>query len=114
MVRDFRDARAEAAAAGGRRLWRFRLLMTFDLLRTVGTQWMRTRWPVIALVSFIAPLLLAAIIAALARRAHFVVPPNAAQSETLGVLLLATVSVCLIAMTIALTVWAARPRRRRG
>jgi hypothetical protein len=113
MVRDFGDARKEAAAAGGRALWRLRLLMAIDLLRTAVTQWIRTGWPVISLVSVIATLFLAAGLAAVARRATFVIPEDAAHSEALGVLLLATIAVFLIATTIALTLWAARPVRRR-
>jgi len=113
MVRDFGDAREEAAAAGGRALRRLRLLMALDLLRTVGTQWTRTGWPVIGLVSVVATLTLAAGLAAVGRHAAFVIPPDAAHAETIGVLVLATTSVFLIAMTIALTLWAARPVRRR-
>jgi hypothetical protein len=113
MVRDFSDAREEAAAAGGRVLWRLRLLMAIDLLRTTVTQWTRTGWPVISLVSVMATLFLAAGLAAVARHATFVIPGDAAHSEALGVLLLATISVFLIATTIALTLWAARPVRRR-
>jgi hypothetical protein len=113
MVRDFGEAREEAAAAGGRALWRLRLLMALDLLRTVGTQWTRNGWPVIGLVSLVAPLTLAAGLAAVARHAAFVIPRDAVHAEMIGVLLLATVSVFLIALTIALTLWAARPVRRR-
>jgi hypothetical protein len=113
MVRDFDDAREEAAAAGGRALWRLRFLMAIDLLRTMVTQWTRTGWPVIGLVSLMAPLTLAAGLAAVARRATFAIPRDTVHAEMLGVLLLATVSVFLIATTIALTLWAARPVRRR-
>jgi hypothetical protein len=113
MVRDFGDARAEAAATGGRALRRLRLLIALDLLRTVGTQWTRTGWPVIGLVSVVATLTLAAGLAAVGRHAAFVIPPDAAHAETIAVLVLATTSVFLIAMTIALTLWAARPIRRR-
>jgi hypothetical protein len=113
MVRDFSDARDEAAAESRRALWRLRLLMAIDLLRTMGTQWTRTGWPVIGLVSLMATLSLAAGLAAVARRATFVIPGNAVHADALGLLLLATISVCLIATTIALTLWAARPVRRR-
>jgi hypothetical protein len=113
MIRDFGEAREEASAAGGRALWRLRLLMSVDLLRTVGTQWTRTGWPVIGLVSLTAALTLAGALATLGRHTAFVIPPEVANAETIGVLLLATISVFLIAMTIALTLWAARPVRRR-
>ena len=114
MVRDFGEAREEASGAGGRALWRLRLFIAADLLRTVGTQWARTGWPVIALLSLVAPLALAEALTALARRAAFVIPPEtAAHTDAIGVLLVATISVLLIATTIALTLWAARPVRRR-
>jgi hypothetical protein len=64
-------------------------------------------------VSILVPLLLAEVVVALARRAAFAGPELPA--ETMGVVVLATVSVVLIAMTIALTV-AGAPRvgqRRR-
>jgi hypothetical protein len=113
MVRDFGEAREEAASAGGGALWRLRLLMTLDLLRTVGAQWTRNGWPVIGLVSLVVPLTLAAGLAVVARHAAFVIPRDAVHAEMIGVVFLATVSVFLIAMTIALTLWAARPIRRR-
>jgi hypothetical protein len=113
MIRDFVDARDEAAAEGRHALWRLRLLMALDLLRTIGTQWTRTGWPVIGLVSVMAALSVAAGLAAVARRATFVIPGDAVHSEALGLLLLATISVFLIAVTIALTLWTARPVRRR-
>jgi hypothetical protein len=113
MVRDFSEAREEASVAGGQALWRLRLLIAVDLFRTVLTQWARNGWPVIGLVSVIVPLCLAAGMATLARHVTFVIQPDAAQAEGIGVVLLATVSVFLIAMTIALTLWASRPVRRR-
>ena len=113
MILDFCEGWREASEAGGRALWRFRLVIAIDSLRTAGTQWARTGWPAIGLVSVIAPLALAEALSALARQASFVIPPETAHTDTIGVLLLATVSVLLIATTIALTLWAARPVRRR-
>jgi hypothetical protein len=113
MTRDFGDARDEAAARGRHALWALRLLMTLDLLRTIGTQWTRTGWPVIGLVSVMAALSMAAGLAAVARRATFVIPGDVVHAEALGLLLLATISVLLVATTIALTLWAAKPVRRR-
>lgn len=115
MVRDFADACADARGGGGRAVWRFSLVMAIELLGTVWTQWMRTGWPAIALVSVLVPLTLAEALAALGRSAAFVIPPGTAQADPIGVLLLATISVLLIATTLALAPWAARPvlRRRR-
>ena len=115
MVRDFDEARGEAAADGGRALWILRLLMAVDLVRTLGIQWFRTGFPAIALASILVTLALAEGLASLALRARFApfqMPADPVDAEILGVLLLAVMSVMLIAMTIVLTQFVNRPRRR--
>ena len=115
MVRDFDEARGEAAADGGRALWILRLLMAVDLVRTVGIQWFRAGFPAIALASILVTLALAEGLATLALRARFApfqMPANPVDAEILGVLLLTVMSVLLIAMTIVLTQFVNRPRRR--
>lgn len=112
MVRDLAEARGEASAMGQGALWRLRLLMAIDLVRTFGVQWGRTGLPAIALMSLVLPLALAEGLANVARRATFDMQPDAADAEIIGVLLLTVVSVFLIAMTIALTLWVWRPFRR--
>jgi hypothetical protein len=87
--------------------------MAIDLLRTAATQWTRSHWPAIALVSLAAPLTLVAALASLVRQAEFVIPRDAVHPDTLGLVLVATITVLLIATTIALTLWAARPVRGR-
>ena len=113
MTRDFADARDEAAGAGGRAVWRLRLLMAFDLARTAAVQWTRTGWPVIALTSVACALVVAEGMASVARRAVFDIPADTEQAELMGLVLLAATSVCLIAMTIVLTLWVGRSTRRR-
>jgi hypothetical protein len=114
MARDFEEARGEAAADGGRALWILRLLMAVDLLRTFVIQWLRTGFPVFGLASILVTLALAEGLATIARRATIYMPNDAAHDEVLGVLFLflAVISVMLIAMTIVLTQWVSRPRRR--
>ena len=115
MVRDFDEARGEAAADGGRALWILRLLMAVDLVRTVGIQWFRAGFPAIALASILVTLALAEGLATLALRARFApfqLPADPVDAEILGVLLLTAMSVMLIAMTIVLTQFVNRPRRR--
>jgi hypothetical protein len=114
MARDFEEARGEAAADGSRALWILRLFMAVDLLRTFGIQWLRTGFPVFGLASILVTLGLAEGLATIARRATIYMPDDAAPDETLGVvfLFLAVISVMLIAMTIVLTQWVSRPRRR--
>ena len=113
MVRDFLDARADAQAGGRRRdLWLLRAQMGLDVLRTIGVQWSRTGLPLIGLVSMVMPLTLLAGIARLASRARFTIPAGTDQ-ELMGIMLLAVTSFFVIAATIALTVCAPRPVRRR-
>jgi hypothetical protein len=115
MVRDFDEARGEAAADGHRALWILRFLMAVDIVRTVGIQWLRSGLPAIGLASTLVTLALAEGIASLALRARFApfqMPANPVDAEVLGLLLLAVMCVMLIAMTIVLTQWVNRPRRR--
>ena len=116
MVRDFDEARGEAAADGDRALWILRLLMAVDLVRTFGIQWLRSGLPAIAgLASILVTLALAEGLATLAVRARFApfqMPANPVDAEILGLLLLAVMSVMLIAMTIVVSLWVNRPRRR--
>lgn len=112
MLLDFVEAHREAAANGDAALWVLRFAMAVDLVRTVAIQWLRTGFPLIGLASVLITLALAEGIATVARYATIYVPADAAQEEVLGVLFLAVVSVLLIAMTIVLTQWVNRPRRR--
>jgi hypothetical protein len=112
MVRDFADAHGDASSMGDGAVWRLRLLLAVDLVRTFGVQWSRTGLPVIAIVSLTVALVLAEGVATLAQHATFEMPADAAHADMLGVLLLATTSVLVIAMTIVLTLWVGRPSRR--
>jgi hypothetical protein len=86
--------------------------MAVDLVRTAAIQWLRTGFPFIGLASVLITFALAEGIATVARYATIYVPVDAAQEEVLGVLFLAVVTVLIIAMTIVLTQWVNRPRRR--
>lgn len=112
MARDFDEAHGEAAAAGDRALWILRLLMAVDLVRTFGIQWLRTGFPVIGLVSILVTLALAEGIATVARIARVRMPYDAVDGEVVGVLLLAVVTVVLIAMTITISLWVGQLNRR--
>jgi hypothetical protein len=112
MSRDFDEARDEASTRGAGGLWWLRLVMTVDLVRTAVVQWARSGLPVIAVISVVAALALAEGLATLARYATFQTPSDPAHGEMMGIVLVATTSVFLIATTIALTLWAVRPIRR--
>ncbi len=113
MTRDFVEAHGEASSRGGAALWGHRLLMAADLARTIGVQWSRTGLPVIAVMSLAGALALAEGLATVARRSTFVIPADVPHAEMIGLVLLATTSVCLIAMTIVLTLWVGWATRRR-
>jgi hypothetical protein len=115
MVRDFDEARHEAAADGDRALWFLRCLIAIDLVRTLAVQWVRTGIPVIALASTIVPLAIAEALAKVARRTTVRIPRGLEDEEIVTVLFLAVISVVLIATTIIVTLWVGRltrPRRR--
>ena len=112
MARDFDEARGEAAAAGDRALWILRLLIAVDLVRTFGVQWLRSGFPAIGLASILVSLTLAEGIATVARIARVQMPDEAVDGEVVGVLLLAVVTVVLIAMTITISLWVGRLNRR--
>jgi len=73
MIRDFDEARQEAAVSGDarRRLWPFRARMTGDLVKTAVWQWLRTGWPVIVALAMTTSLAAAAALASLWPRAVF-------------------------------------------
>jgi hypothetical protein len=115
MVHDFEEARAEARAAGSRDLWRFHLRLVVDLSRSLPLQWFRSGLPLIAALSALVPLSATYLIARALRRFVVVMPAPSADAEAIGLVLLASVTIALIAMTIVLTLWFAHPlvSRRR-
>jgi hypothetical protein len=110
MLQDFEDACREAVDAGG--MGRLRLQMGLDLIRTLGVQWFRSGWPVIMLLSVLPMLAALTGLAPLVGRANFEIPTDRPDSEAIGLVLIATITVFLVATTIVLTLWATRPRRR--
>jgi len=110
MLQDFEDACREAADTGG--MGRLQLQMGLDLIRTLGVQWFRSGWPVIMLLSVLPMLAALTGLAPLVGRANFEIPTDRPDSEAIGLVLIATITVFLVATTIVLTLWATRPRRR--
>lgn len=110
MLQDFEDACREAVDAGG--MGRLRLQMGLDLIRTLGVQWFRSGWPVIMLLSVLPMLAALTGLAPLVGRANFEIPTDRPDSEAIGLVLIATITLFLVATTIVLTLWATQPRRR--
>lgn len=124
MRLDFDEARAaidRAVPAADRHAhraacWRLYTTLTADLARTVPLQWARSGLPLIAVLSAIVPLAVVYGIARVMRRMAVVMPVPEADAEVIGVVLIASVTIALVAMTIVLTLWFAHPlvsRRRR-
>jgi hypothetical protein len=116
MLQDFDDARAEVATRQRRAAWAVNARMGFDLGRTAVLQWLRTGWPLILAGAVIAPVPGVAAVLGLMPRNLFVFPEGEGDREVVGLVLLATVVVLLIATTIILTHWMTPPfpvRRRR-
>lgn len=116
MLRDAADARADALAVGTpRSLWRWRAQMLIDVARTAATQWLRTGVPMIAFVAAIGgaiPLAAMTVLGALAQRLLVRVSGTITDVDTMGLVLVATLLVCLISITVVITLWAARLQRR--
>jgi len=114
MLQDYADARHDAAASGRPAdRWRFRAQMFVDLARTISWQWVRSGIPIVALVSAAVPLLLAQAITGVFSRIRFDLPAQGADADAVALFLIATTTVMLVASTITIAVWAAKPARRR-
>jgi hypothetical protein len=114
MIEDFTEALDEASATGARSdRWWLRLQMGVDLARTLRVQWTRTGLPFIGIAAVLISLTLVQVLASfVVRRATFTVPTDLANADLIGLLILATVAVFIVASTICITLWANRPIRR--
>jgi hypothetical protein len=118
MLQDFDEAQAETWCRRGRRAL-FLVHLTTDLARSAMWQWLRSGLPAVVGLSAGATLISVSI-AGLSRAGPagpMPMPSSHADRELLGLLILATVAMLVIAMTIVLTIWATPirrlPRRRR-
>jgi hypothetical protein len=114
MLRDFDEARTEACSTGRvRDLWAWRLSFSLDLIRTAAAEWVRSGFPLVVLAALPVPLLLAGGAMNLLRGIRFSLSPDTPDAESIGLVLLSSVVVVLVAMTILFTTWAARSVRPR-
>ena len=112
------EARQEARLAAPQYgLWSFRARMAADLAGTIVRQWLRTGWPIIAMLAILYPLTAASAIVSIGKRLFRVLPhASAAVDDILMLELLAAVVLLIVAATIILTLWFTRPllyRHRR-
>jgi hypothetical protein len=111
---DFDQARDEAA--GGRGLWAFRAELLADLAVSLPRQWLSSGWPAILGGALGGPFIMASGVARLWQWQGplVVLPAGHADADAIGLILLATVSLVVIASTIVFTLWLApSPHRRR-
>jgi len=79
-------------------------------------QWVRSGLPLIAVLSSIVPLAAVYVIARVMRQMVVVMPIPEADADVIGVVLLVSVTIALVAMTIVVTLGFAHPlmtKRRR-
>jgi hypothetical protein len=112
MLQDFDDAQAETWCRRGRRAL-FLVHLALDLARSAVWQWLRSGLPAVVVLSAGATLISVSI-AGMSRAwppGTMALPSSHADRELLGLLILATVALLVIAMTIVLTIWATPIRR---
>lgn len=110
MAADFDESRREVSA-GGSGSWTLRAVMGVDLGRTIVVQWWRTGLPAIGIVAGCCSLLLAAGVAAVARRVTMRIRADVDTPEMVGLVLLIAVAVMVIVTTIVFNLCLYRPRR---
>ena len=113
MRKDFDLGLIEARGNGPDALRAFRCHATADGLAALVVQWMRSGWPLIVALSVVVPFATTAWLASIWRRSLFVMPEGARDIEVLGIVLLASVSIVIIAATIIVTVRFTPPHLRR-
>jgi uncharacterized BrkB/YihY/UPF0761 family membrane protein len=113
MLRDFNDALDEAwqrEPASARWLVRGRLFS--DFARTFGLQWLRSGWPVAAMLAMGMTLASTAALASVWRRLVFVLPSGSVDQDVIALEMLTVVVFLFIVATVLMTMWSARLVRR--
>jgi hypothetical protein len=96
--------------------WRLYSTLAADLARTVPLQWARSGLPLIVVLSAIVPFAAVYAIARVMRQMVVVMPVPEADADVIGVVLLVSITISLVAMTIVFTLWFVHPllsKRRR-
>lgn len=96
-----------------RALWAFRRHVLLDGLVSLAKQWIHTGWPVFASAALVVPVLAVMSMGNLWKRTRFDLPADSPNVDVLGLVLMATVSVVVIAATIIVTIWFTSPHLRR-
>jgi hypothetical protein len=115
MALDFADASDEAWTqrqwTGLLAVW---LRATADVVRSLTRQWMRTRLPLVALISGMIALSTAALAQTVVPRGPFLAQVRPNDRELVILILLTACVVLVIASTIIFTQWFLRPLLYRG
>jgi len=114
MLEDFVLALGEARASGPRAVRQFRRHTVIDAAYSLPLQWFRSAWPALLGALLVLPVFWGSWLGShLGKRTRFVLPAGSPERDVLGLVLLATVSVVLIATTIIVTVLFTSPHLRR-
>jgi hypothetical protein len=113
MLRDFEEGLDEAwqcDRASAR--WFFRGRLFSDFARTLGLQWLRTGWPIVAVLAMAITLASTAALATVWRRMVILLPSGTADQDVIALEMLTVVVFLFIIATVLLTMWSGRIVRR--
>jgi hypothetical protein len=113
MLRDFEDGLNEARACGRRSArWAFWGRMLGDFSRALGVQWLRTGWPVVAVLAMTITLASTSALAQVWRHLVILLPSGSVDQDVIALEMLTVVVFLFIVATVLLTMWSGRIVRR--
>ena len=113
MLRDFDDGLDEVSQCGrASARWRFRGRLLGDFARTLGLQWLRTGWPIAAVLAMAITLGFTAALARVCVQMVILLPSGSVDQDVIALEMLTVVVFLFIVATILLTMWSGRAVRR--
>ncbi len=113
MLRDFNDGLDEARQRGhASARWLFRGRLFTDLARTFGLQWLRSGWPIAAMLAMGITLASTAALASVCLNLVILLPSGSVDQDVIALEMLTVVVFLFIVATVLLTMWSARIVRR--
>ena len=113
MLRDFTEGLDEARQRGhASARWLFRGRLFTDLALTFGLQWLRSGWPIAAMLATGITLASTAALASACLNLVILLPSGSADQDVIALEMLTVVVFLLIVATVLMTMWSARIVRR--
>jgi len=113
MLRDFNDGLDEARQRGhASARWLFRSRLFTDLARTFCLQWVRSGWPIAAMLAMGITFASTAALASVCLNLVIPLPSGSADQDVIALEMLTVVVFLFIVATVLLTMWSARIVRR--